>query len=80
MGIEKIGFQGQESKLNEKVLENIKFLKNNLPGVVVSVDGGINLENAERVLKTGVDRLAVGSAIWKSGDPVGALKTFQGLV
>jgi|SRR3989344_6022076 len=80
MGIDKIGFQGQEFKFNEKVLEDIKFLKNNLQGVVLSVDGGINLENAEVLLKAGADRLTIGSAIWKSPDPIGALQDFQSLV
>lgn len=78
MGIDEIGLQGQE--FNEKVIENIKFLKNNLPGVILSVDGGINLENAEMLLKAGVDRIAVGSFVWKSPDPIGALQTFQSLV
>jgi ribulose-phosphate 3-epimerase len=78
MGIERIGFQGQE--FDKKVFENIKFLKENLEGIVLSVDGGVNLENGEELLKLGVDRLTVGSSIWKSGDPVGALQNFQSLV
>jgi ribulose-phosphate 3-epimerase len=77
MGIEKIGFQGEE--FDKKVLENIKYLKENLPGVVLSVDGGINLKNAEEILDAGTDRLTVGSGIWKSPDPIGALETFQSL-
>lgn len=78
MGIEKIGFQGEE--FDKKVLENIKFLKENLPGIVLSVDGGVNLENAELLLDVGTDRLTVGSGIWKSSDPIGALETFQSMV
>lgn len=78
MGIDKVGFQDQ--KFNNKVIENIKFLKNNLPGVVLSVDGGVNLENIEALLEAGVDRLTVGSGIWKNPDPIGALENFQSLV
>lgn len=78
MGIEKIGFQGEA--FSDEVLENIKFLKKDLPGLVLSVDGGINLGNAEMLLDVGVDRLTIGSAIWKSGDPIGALENFQSLV
>lgn len=78
MGIDELGFQGE--KLDEKVLENIKFLKNNLPGVIISVDGGVNLENAEALFRVGANRLVVGSAIWKSGDPIGALEKLQSLV
>lgn len=78
MGIEKIGMQGQE--FDKKVLENIKFLKGKLPGVVLSVDGGVSLENAEDLLAAGADRLTVGSSLWKSGDLLGTLQTFQNLV
>jgi len=78
MGSDKIGFQGEE--FSEKALENIKFLKKNLPGVVISVDIGVNLENAKQILEAGADRLAVGSSIWKSTDPIGTLQSFQSLV
>jgi ribulose-phosphate 3-epimerase len=78
MGSDKIGFQGEA--FSDKALENIKILKKNLPGVVISVDIGVNLENAETILEAGADRLVIGSAIWKSGDPIGALQTFQSLV
>jgi ribulose-phosphate 3-epimerase len=78
MGIDEDGFQGE--KFDKKVLENIKFLKNNLPGIIISVDGGVNLQNAEEILAAGADRLTVGSGIWRSGDPIGALQDFQGLI
>jgi ribulose-phosphate 3-epimerase len=77
MGSDKIGLQGEP--FSPKALEDIKFLKKNLPGIVISVDIGINLENAETILSAGVDRLTVGSGIWKSGDPIGALENFQSL-
>ena len=78
MGSDKIGFQGEA--FSEKALENLKFLKKELPGIVISVDIGINLENAEEILDAGADRLTVGSSVWKSGDPIGALQTFQSLL
>jgi len=78
MGSDKVGFQGE--KFSSKALENIKFLKQSLPGIVISVDIGVNLENAETILDAGVNRLTIGSAIWKSPDPIGALENFQSLV
>ncbi|MFA6076533.1 MAG: hypothetical protein WC735_00475 [Candidatus Paceibacterota bacterium] len=78
MGSDKIGLQGEP--FSEKALENIKYLKKNLSGVVISVDIGINLQNAERILDAGADRLTIGSGIWKSSDPIGALQSFQNLV
>lgn len=78
MGSDKIGMQGEA--FSDKALENIKFLKKNLPGIIISVDIGINLENAQELLDAGADRLTVGSSIWKSGDPIGTLQMFQSLV
>ncbi len=78
MGSDKIGQQGEP--FSEKALENIKMLKEKLPGIVISVDIGINLENAGRILEAGTDRLSVGSGIWKDPDPIGALETFESLV
>lgn len=78
MGSDRIGFQGE--KFSDKALQNIKILKRELPGIVISVDIGINLENAETILEAGADRLSVGSSIWKSPDPIGALETFESLV
>mgnify|MGYP001567409676 CR=1 FL=1 len=78
MGSDKIGFQGEA--FSEKALENIKLLKKNLPEVVISVDIGVNLQNAENILNAGVDRLTVGSSIWRTQDPIGALQTFQNLI
>jgi ribulose-phosphate 3-epimerase len=78
MGSDKIGFQGEA--FSDKALQNIKFLKENLPGIVISVDIGINLQNAEMILNAGADRLTVGSGIWKNKDPIGALEDFQSMV
>lgn len=78
MGSDKIGYQGEP--FTNKALENLKTLKKNLPGVVISVDIGVNLEDAKVILDAGADRLTVGSAIWKSADPIGALENFQSLV
>lgn len=78
MGSDKVGFQGEP--FSEKALENIKILKEALPGVVISVDIGVKLSNAEEILSAGADRLTVGSGIWKNPDPVNALEIFQSLL
>jgi ribulose-phosphate 3-epimerase len=78
MGADHIGIQGE--KFSDKALENIKMLKEKLPGIVISVDIGINLENAGDILDAGADRLTVGSAIWKSGDPLGTLENFESMI
>ena len=78
LGSDRVGFQGEP--FSDKALEAIKFFKKSLPGIVISVDIGVNLENAETILDAGADRLIIGSAIWKNGDPIGALEYFQSLV
>jgi len=78
MGSDNVGYQGEP--FSPKALENIKFLKQSLPGIVISVDIGVNSENAESILDAGADRLIIGSAIWKDKDPIGALENFQSLV
>src|SRR3989344_4929964 len=77
MGSDQVGFQGAGVVFTDKALENIKFLRKSLPGVVISVDIGVNLENAQTILDSGADRLIVGSGIWKSGDPLGTLQILQ---
>lgn len=62
MGIEKIGFQHQP--FAEKVLENIKEIKNAHPEIVISVDGGVNEETAPKLINAGADKLVIGSAIF----------------
>ena len=47
---------------------------------MISVDIGINLQNAEMILNAGADRLTIGSGIWKNKDPLGALEDFQSMV
>jgi ribulose-phosphate 3-epimerase len=66
MGIEKIGFQGQ--KFDERVLEQIKKLKEKFPDLIISADGGVNLATAPKLARVGANRLAAGSAIFNSTD------------
>mgnify|MGYP003500508419 CR=1 FL=1 len=64
MGIDNIGHQGES--FNENVFAQIESLKEKYPGVIISIDGGVNLENAKRLKDAGVDRLVSGSTIFNS--------------
>ena len=66
MGIEKIGFQGQD--FDERVLSQIKALKEKFPDLIISVDGGVNFKTAPELIQAGVSRLIAGSLILKSQD------------
>ncbi len=75
MSIENIGHQGE--KFSNEVLEKIKTLRKMWPEGVIQVDGGINLENASSVISAGASSVVVGSAIWKSSDPIEAFEQFK---
>lgn len=77
MGIEKIGYQG--NPFDDRVLEQIADLREKYPALTISVDGGVSLETAPLLIDAGADRLVVGSAIWRSGDVVEALREFKSL-
>ncbi|HPS21569.1 MAG TPA: hypothetical protein PLO44_02060 [Candidatus Paceibacterota bacterium] len=77
MGIEKIGFQGQD--FDERVLEQIKKLKEKYPDLIISVDGGVNLDTAQELVDAGVNRLVAGNAILKSVDIRETISEFENL-
>ena len=66
MGIEKIGFQGQSQDV--RVLKKIADLRRKFSRVIISVDGGVNLESAPVLIQAGANRLVSGSAIFESND------------
>ena len=66
MGIDNVGFQGQE--FDDRVLEKISDLRNQYPNIQISVDGGVNFDNAADLISAGATRLISGSAVFESGD------------
>jgi len=78
MGIEQIGFQSRP--FDERVVEKITNFKEKFPELVISVDGGVKLDTAPRLLEAGASRLVVGSAIFDSHDVEEAIAQFEALV
>lgn len=64
MGIRDIGYQGQY--FDERVLGKIRELRQSHPDTIITVDGGVNFENAHEIVEAGVNRLISGSAIYES--------------
>ena len=67
MSIDEIGEQGHP--FDPKVFDRIKKVREKFPQVPISVDGGINTENYQKLQDAGADRLIVGSGfkeLWKS--------------
>ncbi|MFA5360583.1 MAG: hypothetical protein WC320_01235 [Candidatus Paceibacterota bacterium] len=59
------------------VLDRVKKIKSNYPKIQCEIDGGINEDNIEKVKKSGVDFIAIGSAIFESEDPLERISYFQ---
>jgi len=74
MSIEEIGVQGNE--FSPKIFDRIKELRKEFPEVIISIDGGVNLENADDLIHLGVERLVIGSSIFNTDDPEESYKDF----
>lgn len=77
MGIDNIGFQHQP--FDDKVIERIKEVHAAYPDLIISVDGGVSLENGAKLIEAGVTRLVVGSGIFDSDNYLEAVAEFKKL-
>lgn len=77
MGIRTIGKQGLP--FDPRVIRKIEAFKKAHPDVTIQVDGAVNLESAPQLLAAGVDRLAIGSALWKAPDLAAEIAKFEAL-
>jgi ribulose-phosphate 3-epimerase len=62
------GFGGQEfiSTTIDKVKQTKRLIKENKKDIVIAVDGGVNINNAQSLIDVGVDVLVAGTAIFRS--------------
>ncbi|GAB5554352.1 MAG: ribulose-phosphate 3-epimerase [Saprospiraceae bacterium] len=58
-----------------KQLREMATIRNLSPRI--EIDGGVGLQNAERILQAGADVLVAGSAVFKSKDPIATIKTLK---
>ena len=63
MGIARIGFQHE--KFDERVIGKIKEIREKYPEVAISVDGGVDFENAKKLLDAGATRLIAGHSVFQ---------------
>ena len=70
------GFGGQ--RMIEPVLEKARALRRRIDerglDTRIEIDGGVTLENLDRVAETGVDMIVAGSAVFGGGDARGAAR------
>ena len=77
MGIARIGYQGEA--FDERVVDRVTHLRQVYKNGIISVDGGVSLATAPRLLAAGVNRLVSGSGIFGGGDVSGAIQKFKAL-
>lgn len=77
MGIEHIGFQGEP--FDEKVLDQIKNLREKYSDLIISVDGSVNEDTAPKLVKAGANRLIVGSVLMRSFDVKETMRELESL-
>lgn len=66
MGIKRVGKQGEP--FVPGVIERIKAFRKKYPDTEIQVDGGVSNESAPKLMRAGVDRLVVGSALLYAPD------------
>ena len=59
------------------ILDRIQEFKKKYPKIQFEIDGGVNKENLEEIKKSGVDFVAIGSAIFETKDPLERISYFQ---
>jgi ribulose-phosphate 3-epimerase len=62
------------------VIPKIRALKEQHLNVKISVDGGINSQNAKQILEAGADVLVIGSGIFNSKDVGGVIKEIRKVI
>lgn len=66
MGIENVGFGGQEISL--KVFKKAKYFSEKFPELSIQVDGGVKVKNSKELFQNGTSRFVSGSGVFKSDD------------
>jgi ribulose-phosphate 3-epimerase len=75
------GFGGQSfiDESYEKIAELRKMIDDGRYNVLIEVDGGIDTKNASKLVKTGVNVLVAGNAVFGSPDPAETIRKLKKL-
>ncbi|OGI72037.1 hypothetical protein A3J61_01510 [Candidatus Nomurabacteria bacterium RIFCSPHIGHO2_02_FULL_38_15] len=78
MGIKNVGFQDQD--FDTDVFGRIKFIKQNLPNHIISVDGAVDMDTIKGLYDAGVTRFVCGSVIFNDTEPRLAIGELRALL
>lgn len=75
------GFGGQKFIYQslEKIRQAQAMITTHNSRAIIEVDGGIGLQNAQKVLEAGARVLVAGSAVFKADDPAGVIQQLKGI-
>ncbi|MGN7515039.1 MAG: ribulose-phosphate 3-epimerase [Allomuricauda sp.] len=73
------GFGGQSFIENtyQKVADLKELINRKNTNTLIEIDGGVNAENAKKLIETGADILVAGSFIFKSANPIETIKKLK---
>ena len=76
------GFGGQSFIENtyQKVKDLKSLIKKNNSKTIIEIDGGVNSENAKKLVEHGADVLVAGSFVFKSNNPIETISTLSSLI
>ncbi len=69
------GFGGQS--LIEECLDKIKFLREKYPELDIEIDGGVKLDNLDKVMESGANIIVAGSAVFNAENPEEVVKAIK---
>ena len=78
MGINKIGFQGED--FDERVLTQVEEIRAAFPEKLIAVDGSVNEETLSELSDAGVNHFVTGSAFFKTENLISTLEDFYDMV
>jgi len=67
MGIEKIGYMGQE--FTPRVFEKIDWFRERYPEIPIAIDGGVSMHTIRELAEHGATRFVSGSGVFHHGIP-----------
>ncbi len=75
------GFGGQQfiPHTLEKIKQLCRLINDRGLSVIIEIDGGVTLKNAQEILDAGATVLVVGSSVFKASNPKEAIKAFKAM-
>jgi ribulose-phosphate 3-epimerase len=62
-----------------KISELRKMIDDGKYNVLIEADGGVDTENARKLIETGVDVLVAGNSVFSSANPTGTIRKLKRL-